>query len=78
MDVVSDNLEAHVVAILVVDFTRQFLNFTNDRHEEVCFKVSFRPLDHRYQTLQTSARIDVLVWQFLVLTTRYSRVCVKL
>ena len=61
-DVVSDDLEAHVVAILVINLSRQFLHFTNDRHEEVCFKVSLSTLDNRYQTLQTSARINVLVW----------------
>ena len=75
---VSDNLEAHVVAILVVDLTRQFLHFTNDWHEEVCFKVCLSSLDNCHQTLQTSARINVLVWQFLVFATRNSRVCVKL
>ena len=75
---VSDNLKAHVVAILVIDLTRQFLHFTNDWHEEVRFKVSLSPLDNGHQTLQTSARINILVWQFLVFTTRNSRVCVKL
>ena len=35
----ANDLEAHVVAILVVNLTRQFLNFTDDWHEEVCFKV---------------------------------------
>ena len=75
---VSNDLEAHVVAILVINLTRQFLNFTDDWHEEVCFKVCLSPLNNGHQTLQTSARINVLVWQFLVLTTRYGWVSVKL
>ncbi|CGF51401.1 Uncharacterised protein [Streptococcus pneumoniae] len=75
---VSDDLEAHVVAILVINLTRQFLDFTDNRHEEVRFKVGLSPLDNGHQTLQTSARINVLMWQFLVFATRNSRVCVKL
>ena len=75
---VCDNLETHIVAILVIDLARQFFYFANDWHKEVGLKVGLSSLDNSDQTLQTSARINVLMWQFLVLATRYSRVCVKL
>ena len=75
---VCDNLETHIIAILVIDLARQFLYFTNNRHEEVGLKVSLSPLDNCDQTLQPCARINVLMWQFLVLTTRHSRVSVEL
>ena len=75
---VCDNLETHIVAILVIDLARQLLYFTNDWHKEVSLKVGLSPLDNSDQTLQTSARINVLMWQFLVLATRYSRVSVEL
>ena len=77
-DVVSNHLEAHVIAIWIIGLTRHLFHFTDDWHEEVCFKVGLRSLDNGYQTFQTSARINVLVWQFLVFATRNSRVCVKL
>ena len=75
---VCDNLETHIVAILVIDLARQFLYFTNDWHKEVGLEVGLSPLDNSHQTLQTCARINVLMWQFLILTTRYSRVSVEL
>ena len=75
---VCDNLETHIVAILIIDLTRQLLYFTNDWHKEVGLKVSLSPLDNSDQTLQSCARINVLMWQFLVLATRYSRVSIEL
>ena len=75
---VCDNLETHIVAILVIDLAGQFLYFTNDWHKEVGLEVSLSPLDNSDQTLQTCARINVLMWQFLVLATRYSRVSIEL
>ena len=75
---VCDNLETHIVAILVIDLARQLLYFTNDWHKEVSLKVGLSPLDNSHQTLQTCARINVLMWQFLVLTTRHSRVSIEL
>ena len=38
------------VAIWIISFTRQFFDFANDWHEEVCFKVCFSPLHNGYQT----------------------------
>ena len=75
---VCDNLETHIVAILVIDLARQLLYFANDWHEEVGLKVGLSPLDDSHQTLQTCARINVLMWQFLVLATWYSRVSIEL
>ena len=77
-DMVSDDLKAHVVAIWIVSFARNFFDFTNDRHKEVSFKVSFCPLNDRRKTFQTSAGIDILIWQFLVLRARASWIRIKL
>ena len=47
-DVVCNDLEAHIVAIWIVGFSRHLFHFTDDWHEEVCFKVSLSPLNHCY------------------------------
>ena len=61
-DMVSDDLEAHIVVIWIIGFTRNLFNFTNNRHKEVCFKVGFCPLKDRRKAFQTSARINILIW----------------
>ena len=77
-NVVGNDLEAHIVSVLVVDLARQFLYFADNRHEKVGFKVSFSPLNNRHQALETCARINIFMRKFLVFATRHSRVGVEL